>query len=171
MRQDSADMQSDSARASRPYLFAQLVPGLAGELTWDLVIENTGRSGAFNTTMKIYSPIKSDDIVTQGAQRLAKSGVAIPPGGRIRTLWFVGASEFANPPEEMGYPSARISLNYSNADGQFFNDPSVEVEPNALGITPVPSTGPVVDSGSDEHALNAIHALRAIALHLGEVHR
>src|SRR5687767_9403546 len=38
------------ARQSRPYVFAQLKPGLAGLGTWDLVLSNSGKSNARNLT-------------------------------------------------------------------------------------------------------------------------
>lgn len=173
MRKDSIGMQEDSARASRPYLFAQLVPGLAGEGCWDLLITNAGRSGAFNMTMEIESPTENDDKVTRGARRLAESGMAIPPGGRVRTYWYVQPDERSrDEPEGMGYPSARISLTYSDADGKVFSDPGVELGPNFLGLTPSPTTGPTATGMRDDKSMrNVAHALRAIAHHLGEIHR
>lgn len=168
MREDSQAQREDSARASRPYLHTQIVPGLAGENCWDLVIENTGRSAAYEMTMTIDTATGNDDQVTEAAQCLASSELSIPPRARIRSFWYI---EKDKTQPAQGYPEATVTLTYLDATETRFTDPPVTLKPEKLGLTPVPSEGPTAVSGSDKQARNITHALRAIARHLGELHR
>ena len=78
MRADSAAQTQDSARANRPYVHARMVPSIAGLDTWDLVIENSGRTAAYELTLGIKTAegarVEPVDIVTGGVRKFAETG-------------------------------------------------------------------------------------------------
>lgn len=170
MRADSEAQREDSARATRPYVFARLMPGLAGHRTWDIAIENTGQSAAYDLKVEIDADRQRSDIVATAIRSFAASGAMIPPGGRIRAYWYVEADRDAEPPDVMGYPRATVTLNYADSEGHTFNDRPIDLDPELIGLTPVPHEGDKAH-GADEIQRDTVHALRSIARHLGELHR
>lgn len=173
MRADSEAMRADSALATRPYLSAVIVPSLAGERVWDLIIENFGRSAAYNFTMGIQGIDVVEGKVTDMIRELASSQMMIPPGARVRSFWYAMPDERSDPAEGVGFRDAHVKLYYSDIDGNRFDeDPEVRLRPHEISPAPMPWTGSEAASGgADQHERNRNHALRAIAHHLGEIHR
>lgn len=170
MRQDSEAQREDSARATRPYVYARIAPGLAGEGSWDLVVENLGRTAAYDLRAKIVASDVRTDVIATAVQRFATAGTMLPPGARIRTFWSMDADVNADPAERMGYPRAEVTLTYTDSEHKEYVDRPVVLDSEDLGLTPVPSSGPTAH-GANTVERDTVHALRAIARHLGERNR
>ena len=170
MREDSEAQLEDSARATRPYVYARIAPGLAGEATWDLVVENSGRTAAYDLRARIVASEVGTDVIATAVQRFASAGTMLPPGARIRTFWSIDASPQSDPPERMGYPRAEVTLTYTDSEHREYEDRPVVLDSEDLGLTPVPGSG-AESGGANREARDAVHALRAIARHLGEQNR
>lgn len=171
MREDSEAQREDSARATRPYVYPTIVPGLAGTNTWDLVLENTGRTAAYDLHVRIDAEPSQDDEIKRAVRVLAEAGTMLPPRGRIRTFWAMGEDPEADPPQALGYPRATVTLSYTDSEHHRFDrERSVTLDPQLLGLTPEPGSGATA-KGKDTEAKDTVHALRAISRHLGEIHR
>jgi len=172
MRADSAAQTQDSARANRPYVHARMVPSIAGLDTWDLVIENSGRTAAYELTLGIKTAegarVEPVDIVTGGVRKFAETGHTLHPGASVRMYWTVGATE-ADP---TGFPPSLVTVHYVDSEGVRYTERPVLLDPNTVGVTPVPGTGPVRGNDRDAHLeRNTLNALRAIARNVGEGNR
>ncbi|QEU12462.1 hypothetical protein [Dermabacter vaginalis] len=171
MKKDSIAQQLDSARISRPYVYAHIAPSLAGEGAWDLILENTGKTAAYDIKINIEADGVEDDIVSNAVKIFAQAGTFLPPGVRLRTFWAFDPDEKSDQPRAMGYPRAGISLTYVDGEGTRYDDRKVILDPTLLGLTPVPTTGPESKSGANKEERNIAHALRAIAHNVGELNR
>lgn len=171
MRADSAAQREDSARATRPYVHARIVPSLGGIDAWDLVVENTGRTAAFRLSVAI-TPVEGKaepaDIVTATVRKFADAEHTVHPGASMRMFWVVGATE-ADP---TGFPPSMVTLCYEDSEREQYDERPVLLDPGKVGSTPVPYTGKVKNS-DDEQSIpkNTLNTLRAIAHHLGEGNR
>ena len=110
----------DSIEQTRPYVFAEVLPGLAGVSTFDLRITNSGRSAANNLTLSYDSwPDASDDI-TSAVRGLLSTPRTLPPGCSLRALWRIrpGPGEsLDNGLDEMGMGSSgALTTNYTSSD-------------------------------------------------------
>lgn len=171
MREDSAARRDDSARATRPYVHARMVPSIAGLDTWDLIIQNTGQTAAHDLHLTITplndAPIPDDDV-TAPLLRLASAGLTVHPGERLRSFWVL----LAESPDPTGFPPSRVAVTYEDSEGTPYTERPVLFDPSSVGLTPVPYTGsesPRNRSGSGVR--NVENALRAIARNVGETNR
>lgn len=171
MKEDSIAQQLDSARVSRPYVYARIAPSLAGEGAWDLILENAGKAAAYEIKIDIEADGVEDDVVSKAVKTFAQAGTFLPPGARVRTFWAFDPDEKSDPSHAMGYPRATISLTYVDGEGTRYDDRKVVLDPELLGLTPVPKTGPEATSGANKEERNIAHALRAIAHNIGELNR
>lgn len=167
MREDSEAQREDSARATRPYVYARIVPGLAGERTWDLTIENSGRTAAYDLQVSIKANEVRSDVIATAVRRFASAGTMVPPGARIRTFWSMPANPKASPPEAMGFPRAEIALTYTDSDHLRFEDRAVVLDSDDLGLTPAPTVDTEAPT-RENSGVETVKALRAIARHVGE---
>lgn len=171
MKTDSAGQRADSARATRPYLHARIAPSVAGIDTWDLIVENTGRSAAHNVQLQITPRDGAkvpDDLITQPARRFAHAGHTLHPGVSVRMYWVAGASA----EDPTGFPRATVVLRYADGEGVTYEERPVALDPDTIGATPAPFTGAVAGNDSEKDIpKNTLNSLRAIAHHLGESNR
>ncbi len=106
--------ERDSREQSRPYVTAQIVPGLAGITSWDLRIMNTGRTAARNLTMDYDQwptkdegdgePLETWDIVSRSVHTMFTTPRTLAPGASLRVMWLLdrGPTEnvkHSDPPE------------------------------------------------------------------------
>lgn len=78
----------DSIEQTRPYVYADVVPGLAGLHTWDLGVANVGKSAARELTLDYDSwPAPMDDVATAVHEWFHHTPRTLPPGCSIRALW------------------------------------------------------------------------------------
>lgn len=168
MRADSEGQRQDSARATRPYVHARMVPSIAGLDTWDLIIENTGRTAAYGLHLQIDADAIPDDKVTRPVLRMASAGLTVHPGERIRTYWVIEATK----KDALGFRHATVTVSYRDSEREEYEETPVLLEPDDLGLTPAPRTGAVRGGDRDDHLeRNTLNTLRAIAHHLGDGNR
>lgn len=179
MEQDSALRTAQNEQATRPYIFARLVPSLLGSssMGWDLVIENGGLSAAYGVTMHVQADDdgkEPNDALREANTRLANGGQMLAPGQRIRTMWHLPADEHAEPPEPMGFGRAVVRFSYRNAARTAYDgDEPIVLDPDQIGLTPSPSRGAVASSADPDKAgpQDVVNALRQISEYLGELNR
>lgn len=179
MEQDSALRTAQNEQATRPYVFARLVPSLAGSASkgWDLAIENGGLSAAYDVAMHVKADEQSpepNDALRDANARLANSGQMLAPGQRIRTMWHLPEDKNADPPKQMGFGRAVVRFSYRNASHTAYdNDEPIVLDPELLGLTPQPSRGAASSSADPDKAgpRDVVNALRQISEYLGELNR
>lgn len=171
MKSDSEGQRRDSARATRPYVHARMVPSIAGIDAWDLVIENTGRTSAYDLALQI-DPKEGmqdpGDIVTAMTRKFADAGHTLHPGGSFRMYMVLGATE----KDPTGFRRATVTLAYTDSEDERYVERPVVLDPDTVGSTPAPFTGKVRNEDDDDSIpKNTLNTLRAIAHHLGEGNR
>ncbi|MEV7661804.1 hypothetical protein [Paenarthrobacter sp. NPDC089316] len=171
-------VQQDSIEQTRPYVYAQVVPGLAGIGTWDLLVTNTGRSSARNLTMVSDRWPEKDDVVTKGLKTLFSTARSLPPGARLRVFWRVG---LRSPEARFGdgtrdakgmTGAAMVTLSYTSDDptSPQYHD-SYAIDPEGMGQPPAPYRGIDVSSGLEAAQQDLHKMLAAIAENIGELRR
>lgn len=178
--------ERDSREQSRPYVTAQIVPGLAGITGWDLRIMNTGRTAARNLTMDYDrwptkdegdgEPLETWDIVSRSVHAMFTTPRTLAPGASLRVVWLLerGPTEsvkHSDPPRGLGRTGV-ISLSYGSDDPKapIYND-SFEVMIENAGLWPVPEDGPEPPSDLGEVANRADTLMRVLIRRLGELGR
>lgn len=177
MERDSDQRTAQNERATRPYVYARLVPALAGSqsLGWDLVLENAGASAAYDVTMLLQGVDQKDDVVATANRKLANSGQMLAPGQRLRTMWYFPKDRHSDPAEPIGFRRATVTLKYRNADpaSSPYEDSPIVLDPEEIGMTPTPSRGaeskatnPIRRNGRD-----MVLVLRQVSEYIGELSR
>lgn len=143
-------LRRDSIEQTRPYVFAEVLPGLAGVTSWDIRITNAGKSSARELSLTPSKWPARDDTVTQSLRELLETPRTLPPGCTIRALWRVGPPEpgtHTDGPEEMGMDErGRVLVEYRSDDPE--QPPYVDVfdmNTHGTGLWPVPESGPTPD--------------------------
>ena len=174
----------DSHNATRPYVDARVVEGLAGTTEYDLVIRNVGKSAARELTVECETPVTRDDDVTKAVLEMFSTQRTVFPDTSIRAMWQLGEAS-ADPRTistdsrgdrvtgKMGMPdSAALSIKYKSADGARTYTEAILVRCDQSGLWPVPDQGIEMPPVDEEASPRHIHsALRAIARHLGDNNR
>lgn len=97
--------REDSAAQTRPYIWADLLPGVHGVQCFDLVIRNTGRTAAasLSITLPELPEVTSEDDATY--RKTIQDGLAaltsLPPGAFRRMLWINGQDSAAGMPNQV----------------------------------------------------------------------
>lgn len=174
----SADMAERSeARQSRPYVFAQLRPGLAGLGTWDLVLSNSGSSSARNLTIECPEMPDEEDQITGPLRRFFAGEQTLPPGASLRTYWSInlpaGHTFKDGSTDPVGMPKrATLAIRYTSDDPLHpsFRD-TFRIDEDGIGLTPAPADGHEAPDGLDQSDKNLHKMLAAIARNIGEGNR
>jgi hypothetical protein len=170
-------MEKDSVEQTRPYVYAHLVPGLAGTSTWDLLITNTGKSTARELLIDCDPWPEIDDELTGPLRKMFSTPQSLPPGVSLRTMWKLGLGENERWADGTTDPAgiasgATLRLTYTSDDA---SKPSYRdvyrLDDSVIGMTPVPSTGPAAKPGLTAAEKDLHNVLRAATLHLGELRR
>ena len=77
----------DSIEQTRPYVFAEVIPGLAGTGSYDVRLSNKGRSSARNLTLEFDQWPDEPDDVAETVQTLFSTPRTLPPGSSVRAIW------------------------------------------------------------------------------------
>ena len=137
----------DSRDRTRPYVYADVVPSLAGMTSWDLIITNTGQSVARDLTLEIDHWPDPMNRFAQSIHTMAGTPRDVPPGARLRAYWRLGKEGM---PEE-----ALITMKYSSDDPKAppYTD-TARVRIKNSGLVPVGRQGPnpPADMDSDRKA-------------------
>lgn len=182
MRGASAREAQDSEDRTRPHVGVDVVPGLAGAPSFDLVIENHGKTTARHVRLNLVDDElraqSESDQIGPALARLFGIGFDLAPGARRRVFWRLPDDGNASPRGDRGAPvAAEIAVTYHWAPG---DDRGVREYKDRIRydlteyakLTPQPTKG-ATSNGSSTEALgkNAVHALRAIAEHVAEIRR
>lgn len=138
--------RTDSVEQTRPYVYAEVVSGLAGPHTWDLRVMNAGRSAARGLTLTYDCwPVSLDDVATS-IHDWFETPRTLPPGCSIRAIWRL-EGEFSDGTQEAGLlRTGTISVSYSSDDlsAPVYSD-SFDVLIGKSGFTPMGESGPSPD--------------------------
>lgn len=165
------------ARQSRPYVFVQLKPGLAGLGMWDLVITNSGQSNARDLLIRADAWPEKEDDVTGPLRRLFEGKQTVPPGQSIRTYWRMavlkGSTWGDGSSDPVGMPKrVEVVVTYtSDAPDRPIYEDSFLLDEDTIGLTPAPASGPEPhkDLTIGEHSLHKM--LAALTRAIGEGNR
>jgi hypothetical protein len=182
MRESAIQEAQNSEARTRPYVGIDIVPGIAGAGSMDIIIENHGRTTARNIRVSLVGDTfraQSDgDVIGEALRRLFATGFDLAPGARRRVFWQIAADENSSPRGHMGTPvAAGIAFVYDWAPG---DDRPVRNYADSIQydlteypkLIPLPSTGSTAQGASSEaQSKNLLHALRAIAANVAEIRR
>lgn len=168
-------MKKDSLDRSRPYIFASLVPSLAGGHKYDLLIENSGESAARRVKFRFLdAPNEPDDIAEM---LLALEGIehTMPPKTRIRRYWRLelakGHTWSTGGDDPAGMPTkGNIEISYSDNEGRRFKD-HYSLDIASIGGSPMPEEGPNVKDELSNEQKDQHKMLAVIARSIGELRR
>ncbi|MDR0283333.1 MAG: hypothetical protein LBI33_00355 [Propionibacteriaceae bacterium] len=140
--------QVDSVRQTRPYVFVELVPSLAGVGCFDIRIVNAGKSSAKHLRLTSDRWPDPMDQVAIAVKRLFDTPRTLPPRCSIRSFWRLtptGSPSFADGSTEVGMPAeaTTIGVTYSDDDGNprcYSDNYSLMLEDS--GLWPAPGSGP-----------------------------
>lgn len=155
-REANIQAKNDSIAQTRPYVYAEVVPGIMCERSLDLRIVNVGRTSARELTLEFVnrSEDASDsnvlDEIEASVRRLFETARTLPPSCSIRTVWCELGEEASESssckPKPKGMPlDGSIRLKYRSDDGTEYSD-QFDVLFWQSGLSPVPEKGS--DSGS-----------------------
>lgn len=162
----------DSIEQTRPYVFVELLPGLAGANTFDVRISNSGRSPARELTLNYDAwPAALDDVAT-ALHRFFSTPRTLPPGTSIRALWRA-TGNFTDGTSEAGLgTSGSITAKYTSSDPsapRYVEQFDVPIDTS--GLWPVPEDGPNPSSGMNGDALQFYKLGQALVRRVGELGR
>ena len=136
----------DSIEQTRPYVYVEVVTGLASSHSWDVRIRNAGRSAARNLRLDFDRwPTKPDDV-SAAVIELFKTERTLPPDCQIRALWRAEGC-FTDGTTEAGLGTeGRITVAYTSDDPSTpaYTD-GFDVMIKQSGFTPLPEDGPEPD--------------------------
>jgi hypothetical protein len=82
-------IRRDSRDRTRPYVQLDVVPGLQGPGSWDLIIENRGVSTALNVVADAgdFQPLDNEDHIAPVIGKYLMTPKTLVPGARRRVMW------------------------------------------------------------------------------------
>lgn len=166
-------LRQQMADSTRPYVVADVVPGLHGAGSWDLTLHSTGRSAArrvrISTEPSAWGPRDYSDRITEPLLEYLKRERDLPPGARQRVMWSYARED----DEHAGGPAvATVTVTYRDDVGKTYEE-SFTFDTDALAkVSPVPSEGPR-KSGAEagKELMNIDRSIRNLSQHLGELRR
>lgn len=174
----------NSEDRTRPYIGLDVVTGLAGSPSFDLVITNFGRATARHVRIDLvgegFKAQSSADEIGPALGRLFAVPFDLAPGARRRVFWYMPDEEESTPRGAVGTPiSGEISAIYEwePRPGEKLRSYKDRL---SYDLNEYPKLAPQPASGSTANgsvnapeviARNEVHALRAIARHIGELRR
>lgn len=164
-RRAAEQAERDSRAATRPYVYAQVVPGLFGPGSWDLVLRNTGRSPARALTLSTDWPDDLDEI-SGPLKQFCEEPRDLPPNASLRVT---RRASFGQGPWLGQREKATVSVRYSDDQGASHSD-SYLCDTAMGSAMPAPSKGPRA-AGKDNELKNIEKALRTLNQHVGELRR
>jgi hypothetical protein len=132
--------RDDSVRQTRPYVYVEVVPGLAGVGCFDLRIANVGKSPARDLVLGFDAwPAHNDDGVVESLRELFDTPRTLPPGCSLRVMWRL--PEDALP---VGIKSdGRVTVRYASDDpSRPMYEDAFDVMVERSGLWPVGEEGP-----------------------------
>ena len=169
-------LRLDSAERTRPYVYVEVLPSIAGTPTWDVRIRNTGQSAARAVRITPVTWPTRDDLVIDSLRELCETPLTLPPTCSIRAVWRIGPpreGETVEGPQEMGMDErVRVRIEYLGGEGEAAESFSEEFEllTRGTGLWPVPEDGPEPTGLKGD--LRKFYLLgQALARRIGEISR
>lgn len=161
----------DSMERTRPFVYVDIIPGLAGSGHYDIKIWNSGRSAARAVTLDYDSWPQPEDDVTARVRTLFETPRTIPPRSAVRSMWRL-TGNFSDGTTVAGLPTTgRITANYTSDDpSQPHYTDYFDVLVDSAGLWPVPEAGPNPD-GLHGDSLKFYNLGQALVRRLGELGR
>lgn len=168
--------ERDSIERTRPYVFVEIIPGLAGLATYDLIIKNTGQSAARQVTLHFEPWPEEIDDIAEKVRTLMETPRDVPPDSSMRAAWHFGTIEgetFDDGTTEAGMPLAGcITVRYGSDEpkrGTYKETYPFDV--NSAGLWPAATTGPEPRGLTDKKDRLFYKALQTLTHHVGELRR
>lgn len=143
----------DSIEQTRPYVYAEILPSLAGTSQYDLRVSNVGRTAARSLRLEFDAwPEEIDDIAKQ-IKAFFETPRTLPPNASIRTYWRL-TGNFTDGTKAAGMPEiGKIRVLYTSDEEtkpQYKDEYDVLISKS--GLWPVAEDGPEPThvSGSDK---------------------
>lgn len=172
-REANEQAKRDSIERTRPYVFAQVLPGLAGPGCYDLVIQNLGQSAARRVMWTFSNPPSQPDDVATPILAMLRTPRTLPPGASLRTYWRMEEpTGFTDGTFEAGMPSAgELRVTYSSDDPTHptYED-TFDFDIETAGFWPLGAAGPE-PQGLERRDRLFYKLGRDIALHIAELRR
>lgn len=168
----------DSRDRTRPYVQLDVVPGLQGPGSWDLIIENRGASAAHDVRIDAgtLEPVDDEDHIVGALSVYLATPRTLVPGARRRLMW---AFNLPDRGIRAGVLEGRtVQVLYRDEQGMRRRRPSRPFEDNflledvtstAAGIYPAPTEGRTTNSNDPLKNINL--AVRSLSAHVGELRR
>ena len=162
----------DSVERTRPYVFVEVVPGLAGVRTFDIRISNSGQSAARDLTLDYDAwPDKLDDVA-ETVRTLFGTPHTLPPGTSLRAMWRL-TGNFTDGTTEAGLGTAgTITAHYTSSDPaapRYTEQFSVPIDNS--GNWPVPEEGAPPRDEMQGEALQFYKLAQVLVRRIGELGR
>lgn len=166
-------LQTEQAeREGRPYVTAEVVPGLHGAGHWDLVLRNYGKTSArsvvmFCTDLRVRD---DDDHISPSLISYLATPRALAPGARERVMWRMDEDAHGRLSEAGAPGKTSVEVTYSDGIGNQYAD-TYAFDVDSLGAAaPAPTEGPSA-MGNGKELANIERALRTLNAHVGELRR
>lgn len=168
-RQAAEQAERDSRASVRPYIFAELVPGLWGTDSCDLRIQNFGKTPARNLVIDASSWPEGDEEFSTKLRKFCQTPRTVPPGASHRLIWHAdGLTE--GDAFDKG-ERVTITLTYGDDNGGRWSE-DYQIEIAMMQVEPAPNQGSEnVGQGTVKILKDINHALRAMNVHIGSSRR
>lgn len=144
-------LQLQSAREGRPYVVAEVVPGLHGAGSSDLIVQNLGRTLAHRVVIDVgaLSIRDEDDYISGPLSEYLSKPKTLAPGSRHRVMWRCEPREEACRGEAGAPKTARGRVSYTDDAGcQYMETYDLSVD-GVMQVTPVPDCWSTVTRGGE----------------------
>lgn len=166
-------LQTEQAeREGRPYVVAEVVPGLHGAGHWDLVVRNYGRTSARSVIISCADlrVRDDDDHISPHLIPYLATPRALAPGARERVMWRMDEDAYERLSQAGAPGKTSVDVTYCDDIGNEYTD-TYSFDVNTLGAAaPVPTEGPSA-MGNGKELMNIERALRTLNAHVGELRR
>lgn len=164
--------RQNSIDQTRPYVFAQVVPSIAGSSIYDLIIQNTGQSTARNLTISCPQFPAEPDLLAAAIGKLFDIQHVLPPQGRIRTYWHFSGEDrtWSDGEGDMGLPPvAEVDVAYDGPDGHYEDTFALNI--GVYAMMPIGARGHEVPSDLPKPDKNLHKMLAVIAGNISNLGR
>lgn len=158
-----SQMRMDSAAAARPYVSARVVPGIGAPDSYDIVLQNHGRSTARGVRLDIRTPLPQDsvDSLASSLQTRFAETFDLVPGEQLRFVWAADLEALQkqgiriqigpnDAPKDRAHLGAEkhtdVALTYTNETGTTYES-TATLRWDLLGATAISQPGVKLNAG------------------------